>query len=98
MNNSNRSHDQQHPQEKTDRELINRLLAEKATDFNLCELARLRIRYHNFPGAREVQQDLDRLLSQWQYDEAELFAKTRQIHSKGKVYQRQGSGEQQDWS
>jgi hypothetical protein len=92
------SQDQQHPQEKNDREIINRLLGDKPTDFSLCELARLRIRYQNFPGAREIQKNLDLLLNQWQLSEAELFSQTRQIHAKGKVYQRQGSEEQQDWS
>ena len=98
MNNPAKSSDQQHPQAKKDRQLIDRLRQENPTDFNLCELARLRIRYHNFPGAREIQRDLDLLLSQWQGSEAELFAKTRQIHAKGKVYQRPGNEEQQDWS
>jgi hypothetical protein len=92
------SQDQQHPQEKTDREIINRLLKEKESDLTLCELARLRIRYHNFPGAREIQRDLDLLLTQWQLSEEELFETTRQIHAKGKVYRRQANDEQQDWS
>jgi hypothetical protein len=98
MSNLNQPQEQQHPQEKIDRELINRLLRENSTDFNLCELARLRIRYRNFPGARQIQRDLDLLLTQWQLNEEQLFEKTRQIHAKGKVYQRRGNEEQQDWS
>ena len=91
--------DQQHPQEKKDRAIVNRLLQEEVKDLNLAELARLRIRYLNFPGAREIQQDLDLLLQKWQLTEEELFEKTRQLHAKGKVYQRQTTGEnQQDWS
>ena len=71
--------DQQHPQEKNDREIVNRLLRSEPNGYNLAELARLRIRYHNFPGARTLQRDLNLLLQQWQMTEDELFAKTRQL-------------------
>ena len=91
--------DQQHPQEKGDRAIINRLLQEEVSDLNLAELARLRIRYLNFPGAREIQRDLELLLQKWQLTEEQLFEKTRQLHAKGKVYQCRTTGEkQQDWS
>lgn len=90
--------DQQHPQENSDRAIINQLLAADPNDYNLAELARLRIRYRNFPGARAIQQDLEKLLQQWNLSEAQLFEQTRQIHSKGKVYLKQSQGdEQQDW-
>ncbi len=49
--------DQKHPQEKSDRLIVNELLLADATDYNLAELARLRIRYCNFPGARQLSQD-----------------------------------------
>ena len=91
--------EQQHPQEKGDRQLIDRLLQEDNSDFNLAELARLRIRYHNFPGARDIQRDLDKIMNKWQLTEDELFAKTRQLHAEGKVYQRRSQSEEtQDWS
>ena len=91
--------DQQHPQEKGDRALVNRLLQEEINDLNLAELARLRIRYLNFPGAREIQRDLELVLQKWQLTEEQLFAKTRQLHAKGKVYQRRTTEEnRQDWS
>jgi len=67
-------------------------------NLNLAECARLRIRYQNFPGAREIQRDLDLILEKWQLDEASLWAKTRQLHSHGQVYQIRQSEEQQDWS
>lgn len=89
--------DQKHPQEKSDRQIVNRLLQESPTDLNLVELARLRIRYHNFPGARDIQRDLELILKQWQLSEAQLYAQTRQIHESGQVYRRQGQ-DQQDWS
>lgn len=91
--------EQQHPQEKSDREIINRLLQESISDFNLVELARLRIRYRNFPGARDIQRDLNKILDKWQLTEEELYANTREIHSRGQVYQRRSQLEdEQDWS
>ncbi len=90
--------DQKHPQEKKDREIVNRLLQGEPDAYHLAELARLRIRYQNFPGAREVQRDLDLILKQWQLTEAQLFEKTRQLHATGQVYQRRQGEQQQDWS
>ena len=98
MSTAANNQDQKHPQEKNDRQTLNRLLQESASNYNLAELARLRIRYQNFPGAREIQKDLDRLLQQWGLTEAQLFDLTRQLHARGEVYQRRGSEEQQDWS
>lgn len=90
--------DQKHPLEKQDREIVNRLLQEEPTDYNLAEFARLRIRYQNFPGARDIQRDLDLLLNQWQLTENTLFEKTRQIHAQGQVYKKRSDEAQQDWS
>ncbi len=90
--------DQQHPQEKADQELVNTLLQEGATPHNLAELARLRIRYHNFPGARQIQKDLDVVLQQWELTEEQLFEQTRQLHETRQVYQRLKTEDAQDWS
>ncbi|MGK7944703.1 MAG: DUF3288 family protein [Microcystaceae cyanobacterium] len=90
--------EQKHPQEKQDREVVNRLLQGQPTEYNLVELARLRIRYYNFPGAREIQRDLDVLLQQWQLSESQLFAQTRDIHQSGQIYRRKQNNEVQDWS
>lgn len=90
--------EQKHPQEKTEREIVNRLLTGEATDENLLELARLGIRYRNFPGARDIQQDLDLLLKKWQLTEEELYEKTRQIYATGKAYQRRLDNKEEDWS
>lgn len=90
------SKDQQHPLWQSDRQIIDRLLQETATDFNLAELARLRIRYQGFPGARDIQADLDRLLERWQLTEADLFHQTRQIHATSQVY-RQRTNQREDW-
>lgn len=96
---SSENKDQQHPQWRSDRAIVDNLLAEQPNDYNLVELARLRIRYRSFPGARDIQKDLDKVLQQWGFTEADLYQKTRQIHAIGQVYKtRSGKGETEDWS
>jgi Protein of unknown function (DUF3288) len=92
------SKDQQHPLYNRDRPLIDILLSQEATDYNLAELARLRIRYQGFPGARDIQQGLDQVLQKWGLTESELFAKTQQIHNVGGIYKSRGKKEEQDWN
>ena len=89
--------DQKHPQEKNDRLIVDQLLRAKPEPFNLAELARLRIRYHHFPGARAIQRDLDYILQQWQLTEEDLFAKTRAIYASGQAYQIRNAEESEDW-
>jgi hypothetical protein len=89
--------DQEHPQYHNDRQLLNELLAADPSDRNLADLARLKIRYNGFPGARDIQADLEKALDRWQLTEAELFAKTRQIHAVKKVYASQNTG-RDDWA
>lgn len=90
---------QTHPLEKKDSQIVNRLLQEKPSEENLTELARLLIRYRNFPGAREIQRDLQVVLSQWQLSEEELFEKTRQIYAAAKIDRAKNRvEEQQDWT
>lgn len=91
--------DQRHPQELRDQIILNRLKLDGRSDYNLVELARLRIRYRNFPGARPLQAELDQVMAEWQLDEASLFALTREIHATGQIYRRSKDGtESQDWS
>jgi len=92
--------DQKHPQNKKDRLTVDHLLAttSKPGDRELVELARLAIRYRDFPGARDIQRDLKLVLDTWQLTEDELYAKTRAIHAIGTVYRRKATGEQQDWT
>ena len=91
--------DQSHPQERPDGHVIASLLQGEPTDYNLAELARLRIRYHGFPGARQIRSDLDKVLKQWNLTEPELFVKTRQIHSQTKIYSiRRRNQNTDDWS
>ncbi len=99
MTSAAQNQDQKHPQEKGDREIVDRLLHGEPNAFNLAELARLRIRYRNFPGARDIQRDLELILRQWQLTEEQLYEKTRQLHAAGQAYQRRSKGEEhQDWS
>jgi hypothetical protein len=98
MSDSHGNKDQQHPLYNRDRPSINILLAQEPTNYNLAELARLRIRYQGFPGARDIQQDLDKILQQWGFTEAELFEKTRQLHDVGGIYQSRGKREEEDWN
>lgn len=94
-----KNRDQTHPLEKKDREIVDNLLQQEATDYNLAELARLTMRYDGFPGARDIQQDLKRVLARWQLTEAELYQKTLQIHHHNPVYKTRGeSQDRQDWS
>ncbi|MEN9567212.1 MAG: hypothetical protein RLZZ69_2408 [Cyanobacteriota bacterium] len=92
--------DQQHPQNQKDRLTVDQLLAVSANpgDRELVELARLIIRYRDFPGARDIQQDLQVALNNWQLTEEELYIKTRAIHAEGIVYRRTETGETQDWT
>lgn len=91
--------DQQHPLWQSDRQIVNSLLAGEPTDYNLAELARLRIRYSGFPGARDVQTDLDKVMQLWGFTETALYEKTRQIHTAGPVYKgRARKGDAEDWS
>lgn len=97
-NSSSADRDQQHPQAKNDRQILDTLLkAKEPTDDQLADLARLRIRYHGFPGAREIQTDLDRVLQQWNFTEEQLFDRTREIHAQRKVY-KQVETQQEDFS
>ncbi|CCH66668.1 hypothetical protein RINTHH_5130 [Richelia intracellularis HH01] len=90
--------EQEHPLYNRDRPLVDNLLTSVATDYNLAELARLRIRYQGFPGVLDIQRDLDKILLQWSLTEAELFTKTRLIHDTGGTYKSRGKKEEQDWN
>jgi Protein of unknown function (DUF3288) len=95
----NNDRDQVHPLEKKDRDIVNSLLQGEATDYNLAELARLTMRYNGFPGARDIQQDLQRVLDRWQLTKDELCQRTLQIHHHNPVYKTRGEiQDQQDWS
>ncbi|BAZ06483.1 DUF3288 family protein [Calothrix sp. NIES-3974] len=90
--------EQQHPQYSQDSIAVASLFQEGPTDLNLAELARLRIRYQGFPGARDIQAKLDQIMEMWELNEEELFQKTRAIHEAGGIYESRGKKEEQDWS
>lgn len=87
---------QKHPQYKSDRATVDSLIKAQQTPYNLAELARLKIRYTRFPGALDIQNDLEKIMQNWQLTEETLFEKTREIHAKGKVY-KGGKEDQEDW-
>lgn len=90
--------DQKHPLGHIDREIIKKIFVEGKTDYNLAEVSRLIIRYQSFPGARDIQYDLQSILQQWELTEEDLFAETRILHSKGKIYRKNQGEETEDWS
>jgi hypothetical protein len=92
---------QRHPQEKIDRVIVDRLLeSDPQEPMAMAELARLRIRYNGFPGAADIQANLDRLLIEWHLTEDQLFAKTRELHNSEQIYQVKARKyqEQEDWN
>ncbi|GAA6624123.1 DUF3288 family protein [Scytonema sp. NUACC26] len=90
--------EQQHPLYNRDRPIVDTLLTQEVTDYNLAELARLRIRYQGFPGAKDIQRDLNQILQQWSLTEEQLFEKTRQLHNLGGIYKSRGKREEEDWN
>jgi hypothetical protein len=90
--------DQTHPQDRKDSEVVNRLLSSQPEPKNLADLARLLIRYNNFPGAREIQKNLQKVLHNWQLTEETLFEQTRQLYATGQAYQPKKGDEPEDWS
>jgi Protein of unknown function (DUF3288) len=87
-----------HPQYKKDRDTLNRVLAGAADTLNMAELARLRIRYDGFQGARDIQRDLDKALENWGLSEAELFEKTRKLHQSETIFTPTWIKKGEDWS
>lgn len=98
MASASENKEQQHPLHSRDRQIVNSLLSGEATDYNLAELARLRIRYRGFPGARDIQTDLDTVMQLWGFTETTLYEKTRQIHAIRPIYQGKAKSEGEDWN
>lgn len=87
-----------HPQYKKDRALLDSILAGNPDNLNMAELARLRVRYDGFQGARDIQRDLDKALEQWNLTEEMLFEKTREIHQGEMVFTPTWIKKGEDWS
>ena len=75
---------QSHPLYGTERDLVDRLLATKApADADLVELGRLLMRYEGFPGALDLQEDLQKTLRLWGLSREQLHQRTRAIWAGG---------------
>lgn len=95
---SNSTQEQQHPQYSTDKQVAMNLLAGEPTDYNLAELARLKMRYQDFPGAYDIQSDLEKAMKRWSLTEEALLEKTRAIHQTTDVYRNVSGRGGEDWS
>lgn len=90
--------EQQHPQYTSDRQIVNSLMGGEPSDYNLAELARLIMRYQGFPGAHDIQADLQKVMKQWKFTEDSLFEKTRELHQTGDIYRNVSGRGGEDWS
>jgi hypothetical protein len=76
--------DQTHPLYALDRDLVDALLAcAQPGDAQLVDAARLLMRYEGFPGARDIGDDLAKLLRLWGLDRERLHERTRVIWAAG---------------
>ena len=76
--------DQSHPLYEADRNVVDRLLAAaQPADADLIDAARLLMRYQGFPGARDLQDDLAKVLRLWQLDREQLQQRTRALWAAG---------------
>ena len=78
------SQDQNHPLYLTDRDHLDRLSSKSVpSSSDLVDLARLLIRYDDFPGAEDIKLDLDKLLRIWNLNRKTLNEQTRKIWKEG---------------
>jgi hypothetical protein len=76
--------EQSHPLHALDRDVVDGLLAASTpAEAHLVDAARLLMRYQGFPGAHDLQQDLDKVLRLWGLSRDELHRRTRAIWSSG---------------
>lgn len=76
--------EQSHPLHALDRVVVDRLLAtEDPADEHLVDAARLLMRYEGFPGARDLQHDLAKVLRLWGLSREALHERTRAIWAAG---------------
>jgi len=76
--------DQSHPLHAADRDTVDRRLAAAVpSDADLVDAARLQQRYRGFPGAHDIQADLDKALKLWGLDQTALQQRTRAIWAAG---------------
>ena len=76
--------DQNHPLYSIDRNHIDALLTRHSpTDDDLVDLARLLNRYDGFPGANDLQMDMEKIIKLWGLTKDELNLKTRKLWDEG---------------
>ena len=76
--------EQNHPLYSSDRQLVDSLMSKASPEpSDLVELARLFMRYDDFPGARDLKADMDKILRIWNFSKDELNTQTRSIWSEG---------------
>ena len=76
--------EQQHPLYGSHRELVDALLpTEQPVEAQLVDLGRLLMRYAGFPGALDLQADLEKTLRLWGLSRAELNQRCRAIWAGG---------------
>tara|TARA_Y100001968_G_scaffold115479_1_gene104818 strand:- start:129 stop:425 length:297 start_codon:yes stop_codon:yes gene_type:complete len=76
------SNEQTHPLHQTDKNIIDSLIVkENPQDSDFINLARLIIRYSNFPGEIEIKNDIQKILKFWKITQDELYSKTRNLWS-----------------
>ena len=74
--------DQIHPLHDIDKNIIDALVVKQIpSDIDLINLARLINRYQNFPGEKDLKNDLEKIIKFWNISEKLLFAKTRELWS-----------------
>lgn len=82
-----------HPLYDSDHDLVNQLLAAaEPSEPQLLDLGRLFMRYAGFPGARDLQDDLDKTLRLWGLSREQLNQRCRALWAAG---YRPGAGETQ---
>ena len=75
---------QNHPLYLTDRENLDRLCAIDSPDsIDFVELARLLIRYKDFKGADDLNEDMEKILKKWEIDRVKLEEITKKIWKDG---------------
>ena len=64
--------------------MVDRLLqVQSPRDQDLVDGARLLQRYHNFPGAEDIRNDLGTALKTWGLNQSSLYRRSRAIWAKG---------------
>ena len=76
------SNEQTHPLHQTDKNIIDSLIVkENPQDSDFINLARLIIRYSDFPGEIEIKNDIEKILRFWKISQDELYSRTRNLWS-----------------